>query len=56
MITKAIVILILISVQVEAKRVSKTVKLKDFPRDGPFIFMTKMLLGPGNSLVDINYQ
>lgn len=39
----------------QAKRITKTIKLKDFPKEGPFLFITKMRLGSGNSQVDITY-
>ena len=37
------------------KKVTKIVKLKDFNREGPFIFLTKMLMGSGNAQVDVSY-
>ena len=40
---------------VQPKKVTKIIKLKDFNREGPFIFLTKMLMGSGNAQVDVSY-
>jgi hypothetical protein len=54
---KLIVILLgfLLIASLQAKRVTKSLKLKDFPKEGPFVFITKMRLNSGNSQVDITY-
>ena len=56
MIKALIIIGICLLTQSNQKRVTKHIKLKDFSREGPFIFLTKMQLGLGNSQVDITYK
>lgn len=51
-----IAFLLAILTTLHAKRHSKTIRLKDFPREGPYVFLTKMLLGSGQAQVDITYQ
>jgi len=51
----AILLGFILFASLEAKRVTKVIRLKDFPKDGPFIFITKMLLSSGDSKVDITY-
>lgn len=39
----------------EAKSVNKVLKLANFKKEGPFIFMTKLHLGAGGGQMDISY-
>lgn len=39
----------------EAKTVRKTIKLSNFNKEGPFIFLTKLHIGAGYGQVDLTY-
>jgi hypothetical protein len=51
-----ILVVLLVAGCVSGKKVIKMIKLKDFHREGPFIFLTKIVLGAGTSQVDLSYQ
>lgn len=55
---KIIALLIIISAFFlvgEAKTVRKTIRLSNFNKEGPFIFLTKLHIGAGYGQVDLTY-
>ena len=50
------VVTLLLLLNVSAKTVSKTIVLRDYHKEGPFMFLTKFYLGKGTSRMDINYK
>jgi hypothetical protein len=40
----------------QGKSVDKVLKLANFKKEGPFIFMTKLHLGAGGGQMDISYM
>jgi len=52
----SILAIVLILIAVETKTVKKYIKLNNFHKEGPFIFLTKFHLGVGNGHMKIEYQ
>jgi len=46
-------VVVLLLMAVETKTVKKYIKLNNFHKEGPFIFLTKFHLGVGNGQMDI---
>ena len=56
MIKVILIIAICLSTFGQSKKIVKKIRLKDFIREGPLIFLTKMQMGTGNGQVDVSYQ
>jgi hypothetical protein len=50
-----LLIFYLLATSIETKTVKKEVRLANFYKDGPFIFMTKLHIGAGYGQIDIIY-
>lgn len=50
-----LVIISIICLLGEAKTVRKTIRLSNFNKEGPFIFLTKLHIGAGYGQVDLTY-
>ncbi len=49
-------LLICLALHIHSKKINKSIKLNEFHREGPFIFLTKMYLGHAQSHMDVSYQ